>query len=142
MQLDNLDRDVREARRLGYGCHYGRYKADRPHTRELPPEEPVEAAAGTVPEWELSRCRNCGKPFRSNKSTRLYCSPQCRKLRKAAQDLQYSRRRAEQRRLAREHVTTCGFCGEEFCAEKASQVYCSRSCAAKATGLRKRNAAK
>ncbi len=47
--MDNLDRDVREARRLGYGVRYGRYKADHPHTKPDPNAQ--------VEEPEIRKCR-------------------------------------------------------------------------------------
>ena len=37
---DNLDLDVRRAQLLGYGIHYGRYKADHPNTKQYETEPP------------------------------------------------------------------------------------------------------
>ena len=36
---DNIDLDVRRAELLGYGIHYGRYKADYPNTKGMDPEQ-------------------------------------------------------------------------------------------------------
>ena len=35
-QKDNLELDSRMAMDLGYGVHYGRFKADHPHTMDAP----------------------------------------------------------------------------------------------------------
>ena len=32
--MDNLDKDIRMAEKLGYGVHYGAFKADYPNTKE------------------------------------------------------------------------------------------------------------
>lgn len=69
--LDNLTRDVLAAEALGYGCHYGDYKADYPNTRDTP--LPVKSEP-------MKTCPTCGKSFPSNGKTRpAYCSPVCQK---------------------------------------------------------------
>ena len=35
--MDNLDKDITLARKLGYGAQYGKFKADYPNTREVKP---------------------------------------------------------------------------------------------------------
>lgn len=70
-ELDNIGRDVVNAMALGYGVHYGNYKADYPNTRDMEPEIPVE----TKP------CLYCGAPIRlrnGNDRRKLYCNDACR----------------------------------------------------------------
>lgn len=72
-KLDNIERDVIAAMELGYGVHYGNYKADHPNTKE--PEE------DSIPDpEEYGSCRNCGKPFprRGYRYRKLYCDDDCR----------------------------------------------------------------
>lgn len=76
-KMDNLERDSAEALRPGYGVHYGRYKADHPHTREgTEPSESVTLPNDTIP------CRYCGKLFAAEESgytkNARFCSEDCR----------------------------------------------------------------
>jgi hypothetical protein len=67
--ISNLDRDIREAAQLGYGVHYGRYKADHPSTAPEVDAGPPEAT-GT--------CAECGGVFVLRKGGQLYCSDVCK----------------------------------------------------------------
>ena len=71
---DNLDMDCRRAMELGYGVHYGNYKADYPHTRD----DSLEVVAHKYPERE---CKNCGKPFWPSRADQIYCCEECRNMR-------------------------------------------------------------
>lgn len=64
--MDNLTRDVLAAERLGYGCHYGNYKADHPHTAELV----CEPDDSTV----LMACAECGTLFEPVRNERFCCA--------------------------------------------------------------------
>ena len=77
--MDNLTRDVLEAERLGYGCHYGRYKADHPHTSPAEPAPRCVPKKDTTPISERPRtCVMCGKTFYSSNPRPLkYCGPEC-----------------------------------------------------------------
>lgn len=66
--LDNLTRDVIAAERLGYGCHYGHYKADHPHIETEAPEER---------DPELRACTECGTLFLPVRDGR-FCCKECR----------------------------------------------------------------
>lgn len=74
--MDNIERDVVAAMRLGYGVHYGRYKADHPHTKIEPEPEEID-----VSDIKFISCGYCGKQFspflegRSHNSK--YCSREC-----------------------------------------------------------------
>lgn len=76
-KLDNIERDVILAERLGYGCHYGRYKADHPHTRV---EEESAVEVKPLPD-SLKPCRFCGKLFdpemQGHTKARAFCSYEC-----------------------------------------------------------------
>lgn len=71
--MDNLDRDVAMAMKLGYGVHYGDYKTNHPNTREKEPEQILDPN-------EYGICRNCGKMFpkRGRGYRKLYCDDVCR----------------------------------------------------------------
>lgn len=97
-KLDNIERDVIAAERIGYGCHYGRYKADHPYTRVEEPERK------DIPDDADKRvCGHCGKEFclfpegRSHNSK--YCSRKCyydaAKLRAA--ERRYAKKEAERK---------------------------------------------
>lgn len=74
--MSNLDRDVREAARLGYGVHYGHYKADHPRTAP-------QAEVG--PPADVARCKECGCVFVPHRHNQLYCCDIC-KTRRANRD--------------------------------------------------------
>lgn len=69
---DNLLLDTRRAEKLGYGVHYGRYKADYPFTR-VPCDE---ARTTEKPEKQKRFCRVCGKEITKSWCYR-YCSNDC-----------------------------------------------------------------
>ena len=80
--MDNLEKDVAAAMRLGYGVHYGRYKADYPKTKEDTGADPY-----------IRECRYCGKRFRAAglRNGKLYCDDWCRDA--------YNSRKAYQKRM-------------------------------------------
>lgn len=99
--MSNLDRDIREALRLGYGVRYGKYKADHPH--------------GTAPEQEDARpdnarpdnarqCKECDCVFVPHRHNQLYCCGECAR-RRAARDAK--RRYLAKRAAAKEEDTEC-----------------------------------
>ena len=74
-KLDHIERDVIAAMKLGYGVHYGHYKADYPHTSD---EEPLEMEI--VPPERVRVCKQCGKLFvvSSSQHNKIYCDDYCR----------------------------------------------------------------
>lgn len=68
--MTNLDRDIRMAEKLGYGVHYGLYKADHPHTKDI--EVDVRIA-------DPRKCLNCGAVFYTEIKNKKYCSTHCQK---------------------------------------------------------------
>ena len=68
--LSNLDRDMIQCEKDGYGCHYGRWKA----TQEQKP-----TIKKPIPENALI-CKHCGKPFIPNKiRTQKFCDMECQR---------------------------------------------------------------
>lgn len=83
--LDNLDLDVADAMRLGYGVHYGKFKADHPYTKDANEERLQEArkkrrapAAPKGPKLYDKVCPACGKKFTTQRHDRKYCGDECK----------------------------------------------------------------
>lgn len=71
--MTNLDKDLAMMEKLGYGPHYGAYKADYPHTMEKQPDEILH-------DHNFRPCRNCGAMMRLDRGRRkLYCDDFCRR---------------------------------------------------------------
>ena len=126
--MDNLTRDILAVECLGYGCHYGNYKTDYPHTR---PDDP----AGTLPEMpqEIRKCSHCGKPFVRRINLRNFCSETCKRVHPAQLNLE-----ARRRTIASYPEKVCIYCGKTFRPSKLEQLHCSRSCSAQNRGKNKR----
>ena len=126
--MSNLDRDLAEMQRLGYGTNYGRYKLDFPDTnvktnpaKTLGPEDYEE-----IPEvlHDLA-CSFCGESFKSTRMKK-YCSVTCCKA--AAK-----RRRNQRVQEAAQFVTVrCAECGAQFHKSRQFLKYCSKECRTKA----------
>lgn len=80
--MDHLAFDAMRARALGYGCHYGRYKADHPETLAE-----YEAQTGKTkrrpkapPEKKEMACAHCGSTFYVGVGNqwKKYCCDECR----------------------------------------------------------------
>lgn len=82
---DNLDLDVGDALRLGYGCHYGNFKADHPETREANEARLKKPKPQTKlhPLFEVC-CAGCGKKFTTDNPRRRYCDDTCKIKRDSA----------------------------------------------------------
>lgn len=66
-KLDNIDLEMIECEKAGYGCHYGRWKATQP----IKKPEPVD-----IPEdWKI--CPYCGKAFKPRLPQQKYCEAMC-----------------------------------------------------------------
>lgn len=79
-KLDNIDLDVIDADRLGYGPHYGHFKVDHPYTKEK--NEPRLAAGGKKKERTkkvyVLNCATCGAEFTTGNKNRRYCDDKCK----------------------------------------------------------------
>lgn len=85
---DSLSMDVLEAERLGYGCHYGHYKADHPHTKEanearLCKNRKKQPAPDGRKSYERV-CPVCGEKFTTYNALKKYCSDNCKERRNGA----------------------------------------------------------
>lgn len=123
---DNLDRDVAAAMRLGYGVHYGRYKADHPHTdMEVSAPKP-EKELDYEPEHIFNvPCALCGREFIRTHNGMKYCSDECRQ---EAARLRY-------KQTYQPRVRVCPICGTSITG--CGQRYCSIECRAEAKRRRK-----
>lgn len=124
--MDNLARDVREALRLGYGVHYGHYKADHPHTAD-------HSVEPDPPKYPPRKCKECEMEFIPTRRDQRYCTDDC-KIRRSNR-LGYRRRVALNMPLG---PAICPVCGGGFDRYKRTQEYCSTSCAATGRNLKRR----
>ena len=78
---DNIDLDMEEAERLGYGVHYGRYKADHPNTKEAREARlyPKKKQPQVQPRKMYDKvCPVCGMRFSTPVQARVYCTDACK----------------------------------------------------------------
>ena len=134
---DHLEYDVMQAEALGYGCHYGAYKADHQETRA-----DFEADTGMVEVKKVDtskvekKCLHCGGVFYTSglASKKVYCCDECRLKANA------------EREAARQKQTnpTCQWCGGAIPPNKWRTVYCCPECyaASKRAKARRRREAK
>ena len=85
IQPDNINLDVMDAKRLGYGAHYGHFKADHPYTKDANEArlEQMQQPARVRPVYEFV-CRGCGKKFTTRNKKRRYCSDVCKTKKNSA----------------------------------------------------------
>ena len=106
---DNIDRDCMRAMALGYGVHYGRFKADYPHTADR--DE-------VVPQYPPRICPQCGTEFLPGRDNQKYCSEECK----------YEFNRIHRmRNPMRARQPFCKRCGAPVIDPK-QRVYCSKAC--------------
>ena len=119
-----LDYDIQQAEALGYGPHYGDYKADHPDTRAEYEAMLDRAPRDKVTTGNYARtCEACGEVFYTTKrSVRKYCSPECEYKVKRARDEKY-------RTVGKEAI--CPNCGTSFYSVRG-KIYCSPECKLKA----------
>lgn len=91
--MDNLDLDVRDALSLGYGCHYGDFKADHPHTAEANEDRLTKAKKKPKarPVYEVY-CAGCGQKFTTTNKRQRYHDDACKVRRDTAY---YNRKRSK-----------------------------------------------
>ena len=79
--MTKLDKDIMMAEKLGYGIHYGWYKADHPHTiyQESKPETDTF-------------CLKCNAPIYNPRYNQKYCCTRCQSIAGASR---YYQRRKE-----------------------------------------------
>lgn len=121
-----LDYDMQRAEDLGYGCQYGRYKADHPNTRgEFESLTGSPARRKVDPGRRECICARCGGRFyNTGHVQKKYCSPECKK---EADNERY------RNATAQGHIKPCKTCGKEFLSYRGTK-YCCADCLA--TGRR------
>lgn len=118
---DHLEYDVMRAEALGYGCHYGKYKADHPETRAE-----FETTTGLLPiitpahpKNEQERfCLFCGRPFEVKYQTdgKVYCCDDCRQ------------KAFIEKKAGRRSGLYCSWCGRTIPHNTNKSRYCSGEC--------------
>ena len=122
--MDNIDRIMKEADRLGFGVSYGKYYAacHAGHVDALPsPPKPQ------VPEKPSRSCRHCGKLFICSRGNQIYCSPECKYSAQLARQTSFYKEKG--RRKKKQLTLVCAECGADFKALRSSQKYCCKECA-------------
>lgn len=121
--MNNIDRIMKEADRLGFGVSYGKYRAAYPNgsgdvlVRPVEPE-PVQKPSRT--------CRRCGKPFVGAHGSQAFCSQECRHATIIErQDACYKRKKLKEKRIL---ILSCAECGADFRAVRETQKYCCEEC--------------
>jgi hypothetical protein len=77
-KFDNIDLDMIDADRLGYGVQYGRFKADQPFTKEA--NEPRLSGKKKIQMKKVyaKTCPVCGMQFTTTNNKQLYCGENCK----------------------------------------------------------------
>ena len=124
--MDNLARDVALAEQLGYGCHYGRFKAVYPNTMDKSIEEILGTGKAkrvkikTVEVPETRKCKGCGREIQPGPYHKLYCDDDCRRY-------HYEKRKRERKKDAVEARSVCVQCGKPVILNRRYK-YCSDHC--------------
>lgn len=121
--MDNIDRIMKEADRLGYGVSYGKYRAAYPNgSRDVVPKP----APSDSPEKPAAICRHCGKEFVKNHANQAYCSAECGDAVKTIRQNEW-RRNKNKKDI---QPIACAECGAEFSPAIQRKKYCCPKCAA------------
>ena len=91
--MDNIDRMMKEAERLGFGVSYGKYRAAYPNGSADVIAPAVETDLDE--ENELRACRRCGKKFAITHGNQRYCSVDCSEEAKNKRQQQWGRSQRE-----------------------------------------------
>ena len=74
---DNLDLDVIDAQAMGYGVHYGQFKADHPFTKDANEARLAPTPKSKQKVYEFT-CRGCGEKFTTTIALQRYCGENCK----------------------------------------------------------------
>lgn len=119
MPSDHLEYDLMRSHELGYGPHYGKYKADHPETMaEYEAITGTEKVQNVAPGKVELHCPHCGKTFyvSSLRANKKYCSEECRK------SANYERANE------RDTAIHCAWCGGEIPRGSHRVAYCCKDC--------------
>ena len=120
MVMDNIDRIMKEADRLGFGVSYGKYRAAHPNgSGDVIPA----ASKPKSPEKPTGNCVFCGNPFVKSHANQVYCGDECRyeasKIRLAD---------GRMKKAGRPLVVSCIICGADFKPRNIRSKCCSPKC--------------
>lgn len=122
--MDNIDRMMKEADRLGFGVSYGKYQVACFNGTV----EPVSAPSKPKQREKPSRaCGHCGKQFVISHGNQRYCSTECKYAVQLARQAAYGKANGLRKRTLQTLV--CIECGADFKAFRSSQKYCCKECA-------------
>ncbi len=98
--VDQLDRDEREARKLGlsYGQYIAKFKPPRPPAERWPKKKKPQQAEDQQPR---PRCACCGKEIPEDSTSRRYCGAECAHVyRKQMDSARHKQQREVEKALA------------------------------------------
>lgn len=125
--MDNIDRIMKEADRLGFGVSYGKYRVAYPNgSSDVPSSKPKPS----IREKPSVVCVCCGNRFIQTHASQLYCSEECRYAAKRKRDVEYLRKKS-----GRPLVALCVICGSEFKPKNTRHKCCSKQCKEKQTAI-------
>lgn len=119
--MDNIDRIMKEADRLGFGVSYGKYRAAYPNGSGS--AIPASAQEKLDYEDDLRSCKICGKEFFARHGNQACCSAECKleAEKKRQRDWYHKRHKAPD-------AAVCVICGVQFKPEGSRKKCCSREC--------------
>lgn len=81
-KYDNIELDMIDAERLGYGVHYGHFKVDYPLTKDAHGEKLKKKKPKPATRPIFTRtCPVCEKVFTTHTKSRVYCDIVCKERR-------------------------------------------------------------
>ena len=118
--MDNIDRMMKEADRLGFGVSYGKYRAAYPNGSGgvVPATQKPK-----LPEKPTGTCLMCGKLFVKDHANNIYCGPECK--------IAAERKRQRDwyaKRIVVPTVAVCMICGADFKPKNSRGKCCSAEC--------------
>lgn len=122
--MDNIDKMMKEAERLGFGVSYGKYRAAYPNGSA----DVIAPAVETDLDYEndFRTCRRCGKEFTITHGNQRYCSVDCSEEAKSQRLKQWGRSQREKKNGSAPKF--CKVCGATI-TERTRKSYCSEDCA-------------
>lgn len=118
--MDNIDRMMKEADRLGFGVSYGKYQA----ACFSGIVQPVSATPKPSQEKPSVTCRHCGKTFIASHANQAYCGAECKVAAAAKRQREYDKRKSRV-----PPVAMCATCGADFKPKTSRSKYCCTECA-------------
>lgn len=119
--MDNIDRVMKEADRLGFGVSYGKYQA-AVSSGSVKAISSVEKAK--PPEKPTGICKMCGRLFVKSHANNIYCGPECK--------IAAERKRQRDwygKKILVPAVAACVICGAEFKPLNSRGKCCGPTCA-------------